>query len=77
MDALATAINDALARCNGVSGGYKLPDDYDCFPLLVVDPVSGKCTSINGWRARIGDHVSDGSSPELATYGICRGPVTP
>lgn len=74
---LQDAINDALARCNAGGGNYKLPGDYDCIPLLTIDPSTGLCVAVTGWRARIADHVSDGSSPELATYGICRGPVTP
>lgn len=71
---LADAINDALARCNRGGAGYRLPDDFTCFPLLDVD-ASGRCTDVRGWRALIADHVSDGSTPVLAVYGICRGPV--
>lgn len=74
---LIDAINEALDRCNRAGGNFVLPDDYDCIPVLVVDQSTGKCVAIKCWRARIADHVSDGSSPELATYGICRAKATP
>lgn len=73
MPSLATAINDALARCNRAGGIHRLPDDYDCFPILQIDD-AGQCVGLI-WRARIGEHLGSGSSPALATYGVCRGPI--
>lgn len=74
MKDLVTLINEALVRCNRhAQKAFRLPDDYDCFPLLIVDKATGKCTGIKGWRARISNHQSDDETPELATEGICRG----
>lgn len=73
---LAEAINEAMGRCNAGGGSFELPGDFDCYPVLTIDSF-GKCSGVECWQASIGDHVSKGASPELAVFGICRGPVTP